>query len=220
MLAIQHSTYATKPEKKRGKRERKWHGCAEYIIWWVEIREKLGVKKNEMFVASGVRGCDFSLLFSIGEATSKCTGHLPSAREMWTYKGVKGTGASHPWEKAKTAGNVQSGEEEAQDRSHQCVQIPEGRVQRVWSWVGSLESSPVTGQEPSNTGGSVWTPENAFSTVRVTEHWHGFSREAVELSSLEILSKCLDVVLGIGVDQMPSRGTFQPQPSHDSLKAH
>lgn len=69
---------------------------AEYIIWWVEIKEKLGVKKNEMFVASGVRGCDFSLLFSIGEATSKCTGHLPSAREMWPYKGVKGTGASHP----------------------------------------------------------------------------------------------------------------------------
>lgn len=53
-------------------------------------------KKSEMFVASGLRGYDFSLLFSIGEVTPKCTGHLPSAREMWTHKGGEGTGTSHP----------------------------------------------------------------------------------------------------------------------------
>lgn len=55
------------------------------------------------------------------------------------------------------------------------VQMPEGREQRVWSWVSSLQSSPVTGQEPtSNTGGSVQTSENAFSTVRVTSTGTGF----------------------------------------------
>ncbi|KAK4825931.1 hypothetical protein QYF61_003426 [Mycteria americana] len=35
-----------------------------------------------------------------------------------------------------------------------------------------------------------------FFTVRVTEHWHVFSREAVESPSLEILKSCLDMVLG------------------------
>lgn len=53
-------------------------------------------KNSEMFVASGLRGCGFLLLFSIDEATLKSTGHLHSAREMWTYKDVEGTGASHP----------------------------------------------------------------------------------------------------------------------------
>lgn len=53
-------------------------------------------KRSEIFVASGLRGYDFSFLLSIGEDTPKCTGHLLSARQMWTYKGVEGTGVSQP----------------------------------------------------------------------------------------------------------------------------
>jgi len=46
------------------------------------------------------------------------------------HKGDKGTGAPHIGGKAERAGTVQPGEEKAQGGSSQCIQIPEGTVQR------------------------------------------------------------------------------------------
>jgi len=38
--------------------------------------------------------------------------------------------------------------------------------------------------------------QETLFTVRVTEHWHRFPREAVESPTLEILKSHLDMVLG------------------------
>lgn len=63
--------------------------------------------------------------------------------------------------------------------------------------------------------------------VWATQHWHRLPRELVESHSLEILKSQLDMVLGNqlqvtlleqeGLDQMISRGSFQPQPFCENL---
>jgi len=41
-----------------------------------------------------------------------------------------------------------------------------------------------------------WNITKHFFVARVTEHWNTLPREAVESPSLEIIERCLDMVLG------------------------
>lgn len=66
-----------------------------------------------------------------------------------------------------------------------------------------------------------------FFPVRVTKHWYMFLRELLEVSSLEDTQKPpghspRQLAIGglartIGLDMMPSRCAFLPQPFSDSL---
>jgi len=86
----------------------------------------------------------------------------------------------------------------------------------------SFQWYPLAGQNEMgtnwNTGGSIWTSGN---TVKVTEHRHRLPREAVESPRLDIFRNSRrgpgqaalgDPAQARGLDQLISRGPWQPQP--------
>lgn len=71
-----------------------------------------------------------------------------------------------------------------------------------------------------NTFYTKQTNQNNPQLWGVTAHWHRLSREIVESPSLEVFKSCLDMILGNlrgGLDQMISKGPFQPQVSCEGL---
>jgi len=105
--------------------------------------------------------------------------------------------------------------------SYQHVQVPEGRVQR-----GSVAGPEAMGTT-WNTGGSLWTSGKGFwqwgwlSTGTVAQGGCGVfadipkpSRQALGQPILHGLTRAG------GLDQMTSRGPFQPQPADDSMIPH
>lgn len=125
----------------------------------------------------------WSTLFNMELTSTTETILLESVQESATTM-IRGTGAPLLWGKAEKAETFQPSE----DKSHQCVQIPEGRVQKGWrQTLFSVPSDRIrdSGHELKHLRFRLNIRKHFFFAVRMMEDWHTLLKNVVASSSLE-----------------------------------
>lgn len=131
------------------------------------------------------------------------------------------TGALLLWGKGEKAGTFQPNE----DKSHKCVQISEGRVQKGWRqtlFSVPNERTKVSGHELKHLRIPLNIRKHFFFAVRMMESWYRLLKNVVVSSSLEKdiqklpgqgpeLSDVCGPAWEVVLNQMISNGLFQSQ---------